>query len=390
MRRVAALALSLLLAASISGCTDAESASPAAMGVFDNYTADMRAMSGVENVSVDASKQQGRAHLSVTVSPQIATGELREIGERALEFGDEAQRHNLTASTPQLHIGESTYSYFEGVAPDQLQEQLEYWRQLCDTGVERVTFSAYRARGDEPSSTTGGADQHHADAVPDHGADQRTRARVSQAQPPRYIGVELPEASSAAQQDAIRAIERVPDPGAQKGQWGVVGLAPQTRVDYVGPEFPGADALATDAELGQIFADAPGLASIQVRHSTAPVTKTELQVFAFDPDMDALESDAAQQTFIASAASDMVDDTIRLFEQHRVPNYTLQFVSSPLADGENFSFMLDVADCSFDSADEWDELRDHYGETWLHSADPSRFRDASEPCLVNDKPVPGH
>lgn len=388
MRRIVTLAASLLLAATVGGCAQVEPASPAALGAFDTYTESIRSISGVEKVTVDASRQQGRAHLSVTVSAQIGATELSELGSRALEFNDEAQHQNLAASPPQIHLGNSTYSYFEGLAPEELREQLEYWRELCNSGAVRVNFSAYRARGGEPTETTAGA-QQHADAAP--GADNaQRRARVSQPQPPRYIGVKLPSQQNGQQQDAIRAIERTRDPGVQKGQWGVVGLAPQMRVDYVTPEFPGADALATDARIGKLFADAPGLASIQLRHTGEPVAKTELQVFAFDPDMDALQPEAAQQAFAESAASGMIDDTIRLLEKFGVDNYTLQIVSSPMSNGENFSLVVDVDDCHFTSGEEWDALRDHYGDTWLQHAHPSRFQDASKTCLVNGEPVPGH
>lgn len=385
MRRVVTLAASLLLAAAVGGCAQAEPVSPAAVGAFDTYTDSIRSISGVEKVTVDVSRQQRRAHLNVTVSEQIGAAELSELGSRALEFNEEAQHQNLTATAPQIHLGNSTYSYFEGLAPEELHEQLEYWRELCNSGAVRVNFSAYRARGGEPTETTAGTHQH-ADAAPD--TDSQRRARVSQ--PPRYIGVKLPNPANGQQQNAIRAIERARDPGVQKGQWGVIGLEPQMRVDYVSPEFPGADALATDARLGQIFADAPGLASIQLRHTSEPVAKTELQVFAFDPDMDALQPEAAQQTFAESTASGMIDDTIRLLEKLGVDSYTLQIVSSPMSTGENFSLIVDVADCRFTSGDEWDALRDHYGDTWLQHAHPSRFQDASKTCLVNNEPVPGH
>ncbi|WP_311477362.1 hypothetical protein [uncultured Gulosibacter sp.] len=389
MRRIVALAASLLLAATVSACTTTEPVSPEAVGAFDTYTDNIRSISGVENVSVDTSPQRRRAHLEVTVSAQIDTAELNEIGDRALAFVDEAQRHNFTASTPQIHLGDSTYSYFEDLAPEQLQQQLAYWHELCNSGAVRVNFSAYRASGNGASEPPIDTQQHH-ETQPDASSQPHTRAHAPQAPPPRYIGVKLPSDAVDAQQDAIRAIERAHDPGAQTGQWGVVGLASQMRVDYVSPEFPGAQALAADAQLGQIFADAPGLASIQLRHTTEPVAKTELQVFAFDPAMDALQPELAQQTFLDSPASGTVDDAIRLLEQLPVSNYTLQFVSSPMSNGENFSLVVDVAGCSFASGEEWHELRERYGQTWLQHAHPSRFRDASATCQVNDNPLPGH
>lgn len=372
MRPIVALACTALALAALTGCAEGQPPEPeVAASSFDSYLDELRAVEGVESARVDTSSATGTARLNVTVSDTVEVDELVEVGNFAANFADTAEQHQFAPGGTEITRGESTYSYFAGLSDHDRDLQLAYWHDLTETDAERVELTGYTV------AQAGIATSQDEDP-----------AETASSPNPRYVRIHLPEGTKAERMQLIRSIEQIRDPGATNGQWDFAGLAPSTRGEYVGPDFPGAPMLRHDAEVGDAFTDVPGLASVEIRRDPDARRPLRIHVYAFDEAIDGVDRDSIQTEFTDSVAYQQLDAVLQKLESDHAESYLLQFVSSPLADGDNFTITLTVDGCTFAGDERWPELSDHFGATWLGHAHPHRFNGAYDECTVNGQPVP--
>ncbi|NLT27254.1 MAG: hypothetical protein GXX90_11550 [Microbacteriaceae bacterium] len=370
MRASIAVVVALVLLASITGCAAAPAPEqgPAA-GPADARLEQLRDLDGVRAAHLDDIGAH-RSELVVDLDEAVTADLLAAVGALAESLLDDADSGVHDAV---VRLDRSVYNYFDGMRGDELDAQLAYWLALAGTGVDSVTMLS-SARGAAPAV-----------GIPGTPTDDAGPA-------PRYVLVDLPgELPDGGLADIVDRLGDVDDPGAPGGQWDLLDLAPATKGEYAGPDFPDVELLRLDARLGALFADAPGLAGVQLHRDDALAQPLRVQVVVFDPEMDLVGADEAEAAFASTDGFAGLVDAVELLESAHPVDYRATVLSSPLHDGGSFELRFRVAGCAFTGDERWPELSAELGERWAASIAPER-RDAlprGEHCTVDGERLPG-
>lgn len=371
MRAPIAAVVALVLVLMASGCTAAPGQAPTAGPtiVLSDELEQLRSAEGVQDAMLTTADPRGRAGLRVVLDESIGAEALAAVGALVEAFAVDSP------VDPVLTLVDSQFAYFDGVHGDALRAQLEYWLALVRTGPDSVTVLKHHP-GQTAALGTAPTAEPHAD-----GADAT----------PRYVLVDLPaDLARADRAELVTRLGAVPDPGAPSGQWDLLDLAPSTKGEYVGAAFPERERLRLDADLGELFADAPGLAGIQVHRDDSLAPSTRVQIVIFDLVMDGAASDDAEQRFGETRGFERLVDAVELLERPAAGDYHLTVLSSPLRDGGSFELRLSVTGCDFIGDARWESLSGRLADRWQASIAPHR-RAALAPgdhCSIDGIPVP--
>lgn len=360
----------LILLASLTACSPTGPSPSANPSVFEIAMSELRQTSGVSEANLEVVESRHYVALDVLLNGDVSPEDLEKIGALVVRFTSLADDGGYESAAPQLTLEKSNYSYFAGVSDDQLTSQLNYWLALVRTGAEAVSVRSY-----QPTAV----------------AAYSGVSATTTADPSRYVLLDLPNGLNREDRgELIGALANVPDPGAAAGQWDVLDLATSTKAEYVGPNFPERDRMRADADTADLFAQVPGLASIEVRRDDSATTPLLVQIVVFDDAMDSLETAKAEDAFAKTDAYGQLHELLRLLESRTADPYGVDLLSSPLTDGGNFHLWFDVHGCEFNSDTQWPRLSNELGATWISVLNPDRRGGAtnSEHCTVNGEHPP--
>ncbi|SJM59879.1 hypothetical protein [Gulosibacter sp. 10] len=367
------IAAAVFLAATTSGCTSASPQAVDGSAEFDDVVDRIESLEGVEHVELYANERTSAASLSVMLDGTVETGPLEEIGAAVSGFVSTANDRGYQASEPLVRHESSTFSYFNGVDPEIVGEQLGYWMALQQFGAEAVKVRTYTGNVDVPASGL------HADEP----------AEPVQQQPPRYVLVELPhDESTAAQTDILSGLASVRDPGATGGQWDFLNLAPNTKGQYASPNFPSSTELSYAVTAGNHFAEVAGMANIEVVRDRGHDTPLQIRIAVFDGSMDGVDSAAAEEAFARTQAWQQLNTLIAMLESAGSLDYGVEVLANPLSDGGNFQLEFSVHGCQFTGDPDWPVLAGELDRVW-HENRAAERKDANPGCDAAPTPDEG-
>ncbi|KAB1640818.1 hypothetical protein [Gulosibacter chungangensis] len=363
-----ALALSLVSVLGTSGCASAEPRTEAQVDEFANYVGKLQNLTGVAAVDLNTNEQTLAASLTVAVDPDVAAESLTEIGAAVADFSGKAQERGFVPYEPVIQSGASSYSYFDELPDETIAEQLNYWLELQQASVVAVQLRTFTSTMNVPA--LGGPD-----GAADLGAEEAE-------QPPRYVLIDLPtDIPEADLRILIETLAAVPDPGATEGQWDFLNLAPRTKGEYAGPNFPSIADLSYAVTAGSHFAEVDGLANVEVLRDSGHDTPLRIRIAVFDDVMDGVGNDDAEATFEQTEAWTHLLDLVSLLEGAGALDYGVQVLANPLNDGGNFQLKFSVHGCELEADSRWPVLSNHLTAVWEKNASAERFE--ADPSCVN-------
>ena len=368
MRATIAMVVALALFAVLPGCAPSAPLAPTPTAALDSGVDRLLAADGVRFVDYELARGGARAELLVDLDPDVGADALAGIGALVEEIIAESDERGGADAV--LRLGDSVFAYFEGMHGDDLRAQLGYWLALVAAGPDSVTMLNF-APGRVPAlGVVGGAPTGPSGPQP------------------RYVLVDLPTGIDRPELFALAdRLAAVPDPGAPSGQWDLLDLAPAAKGEYTGAAFPDRAELRLDADLGELFAQTPGLAGLQLERDDAVAHALRVQLVVFDPSMDEAAADRAEQLFGATDGFARILDAVAMLEGAHADDYRFSVLSSPLRDGGGFELHFEVTGCEFTGDANWPGLSDRIAERWVASI--AGERRAGAECRVDGAPIGG-
>ncbi|MGO1543373.1 MAG: hypothetical protein ACTHXA_03435 [Gulosibacter sp.] len=357
-----AFAISLIALLGTTGCASAGPQAEEQVDAFAEYIAKLRELPGVDAAEVNANEETSAASLGVTLNSDVEPEPLNSIGATVSEFIDEAGDNGFVPSEPQIRLDDSTYSYFSGLEPEEVGEQLNYWVDLHRAGVNSVRVRTFTATASVP-------------ALGSHGQPADLLSAQEEAeQPPRYVLVDLPEQIDQTElQTMVDDLATIDDPGAPEGQWDFLNLAPNTKGEYADPGFPSTAELGYAITTGNHFNEVAGLANVEVVRDHGDDTPLRIRIAVFDDIMDGVASSEAETTFQETEAWWHLIDLVALLEGAGALDYGVEVLANPLTDGGNFQLRFAVHGCEFSAGNQWPMLAEYLTDTWAHNVSAERY-----------------
>ncbi|MFD2759309.1 hypothetical protein [Gulosibacter faecalis] len=338
---------SMLSLSSLTGCAAAQ---PTGTFVNTNPLANLvkgiRELPGVTDAELDISSERTDVYgLDVTLVEDISAEELAAVGAETATFEATADEQGVSSSSPELALGESTYSYFDNLDSEALAEQLAFWLELQQDGVDAVSVSGYSERismlprddvldGDEVES-------------PD----------------PRYIAIELPDDADAEQADkTVSALRGVTDPGSDDGQWDILVPNAHFKAEFHAATFPGKTEFSQASKVATTFMQIADLASCEVAYHPESDVPLQIEVVSFDDAMSDVTAAEADDAFMTTAVWERLPELMERLGDD--VNYQVEVLGNPLIDGGNFKFAFEVAGCAFTGDRGWPASSQALGELW--------------------------
>lgn len=371
-----AIALVVVAAAALSGCSDDEAVPLAEVDSIDDRIA---AMPGVEDATATANAVTGRIDLEIALAADIARPDLEAVGREAAAFGDSITPEGTFPGSAEIRLGDSIFAYFGAGGAEQVNAQLGYWLDLARVGFERVAMRDLADYG-APDEQLGDADAGDAAAAGDAGATAPEEAA------PRYVLLDLPDDADPAGAEGIFARARaLADPGAAAGEWEITGFGDQARLQLAQPGIAGSEQVRQLGEFGEAVSALDEHATIRLRSDAAATPPLDVEMTLFDDSLEHATSDDVERRLIEGPMWPALDGIIAELD-HVGADYDFDLLANPLADGGNFELEVSVRDCLFRGDPDWPQASDELGAGWLaHRASSDPISVATGACAVADE-----